>query len=192
MLITENQADSAAYAKQFPLFTKPNSADLLERVITSYYNNKRYEVSLYKDPAEIWRCTAQIHFLQDPNEQGEFIFGNAYAENHLWIQQIKDKNLYLYSLPVGKKFQLYDTLTIPSDATRIGKMPAAPYNWNSESGRSIVDISNLTENLEATQSWCIGNDTTKELYLAYNPADNAEVTADKIYMTYYGQKIRGG
>ena len=188
MLITENQADSAAYAKQFPLFTKPNAADLLERVITSYYNNKIYEISLYKDPAEIWRCTAQIHFLQDPNEQGEFIFGNAYAENHLWIQQIKDKNLYLYSIPVGKKFQLYDTLTIPSDATRIGKMPAAPYNWNSESGRSIIDISNLTQNLEATQSWCIGNDTTKELYLAYNPAVNAEVVADKIYMTYYGKK----
>lgn len=192
MLITDSLDDSVKYAKQFPLFTKPNAADLLERVITSYYNNKIYEISLYKDPAEIWRCTAQIHFLQDPNEQGEFIFGNAYAENHLWIQQIKDKNLYLYSLPVGKKFQLYDMLTIPSDATRIGKMPATPYNWNSESGRSIIDISNLTQNLEATQSWCIGNDTTKELYLAYNPAVNAEVVADKIYMTYYGQKIRGG
>lgn len=181
MSISASWEDATTYAKRLPLLTKPTSADLLKEVITSPVNNK---LKLYKDPGEIWRCTAQIHFLQNPDDQGEFIFGNAYAENHPWIQEIKEKDLYLYSLPIGDKFQPYDTLAIPSTATRIGRLPSSSY--------TVIDISNLTKNLQATQSWCIGEDATKQIYVAYNPARNTETVADKIYMTFYGQKIRGG
>lgn len=139
---------------------------------------------IYKDPAEIWRCTIQFHFLSDPTDENELIIGEGYATNHFWVRPWRKRTLSLYSLSVGDKFQIYETKKIRG--TYVGDIPAGADRSNVSYVRYSINY--LTSSLSPSQSWCIGDKETGEMYLACNPNINNEETIKIINLAYFNTK----
>lgn len=139
---------------------------------------------LYKDPAEIWRCTIQFHFLADPTDENELIIGEGYATNHFWVRPWRDRKLAVYALWKGEKYQPYETQKVRG--LYLGDMPTSA---NSSSAFFVrYNINNLTSSLLPSQSWCIGDKETGEMYLACNPNINNEETIKIINLAYFNAK----
>ena len=168
---------SATRAMQFP--NCPNSTSLQNTAIICPNN-----LMIYKDPAEIWRCTIQFHFLSDPTDENELIIGEGYATNHFWVRPWRKRTLSLYSLSVGDKFQIYETKKIRG--TYVGDIPAGADRSNVSYVRYSINY--LTSSLSPSQSWCIGDKETGEMYLACNPNINNEETIKIINLAYFNTK----
>ena len=168
---------SATRAMQFPICG--NSSTLQNTAIICPNN-----LMIYKDPAEIWRCTIQFHFLSDPTDENELIIGEGYATNHFWVRPWRKRTLSLYSLSVGDKFQIYETKKIRG--TYVGDIPAGADRSNVSYVRYSINY--LTSSLSPSQSWCIGDKETGEMYLACNPNINNEETIKIINLAYFNTK----
>ena len=168
---------SAAQAKQFPICGDEYTLDSIAIGTRGVQN-----LLIYKDPAEIWRCTVQFHFLPDPTDENEWIIGEGYAKNHFWIRSWRQRTLSLYYLPVGEIYQRYETQK--TRGTYSGDMPASGsgYDYNR------YQIENLTGNLQPDQSWCIGDKNTGEMYLACNPSKNNQTPLTFINLAFFTTK----
>lgn len=173
-----NYDDTLVYAKNFPL--SDNSTFYDNVTIASTVNSM---LAVYKDPAEIWKCTLQFHFLPDLEDQNEFIVGDGFTKNHFFVQPWNNRQLALYALEVGERYQHYETIV--TRGSYVGDMSVA---WEEDETSFAIDISELTENLSATQSWCIGDKNTKEMYLLCNPHSGNSSPIGIVNFAYYMTK----
>lgn len=169
-----NYDDTLVYAKNFPL---SDNSTFYDNVTISSSGNSMPAV--YKDPAEIWKCTLQFHFLSDPEDQNEFIIGEGLAKNHFFVQPWNNRQLALYALEAGERYQPYETIF--TRGSYIGDMSVT---WEEDETSFAIDISELTEKLSPTQSWCIGDKNTKEMYLLCNPHSGNSSPIDIVNFAY--------
>lgn len=169
-----NYDDTLTYAKSYPL---SDNSTFYENVVIGSSGNTLPDV--YKDPAEIWKCTLQFHFLSDPEDQNEFIIGEGLAKNHFFVQPWNNRQLALYALEAGERYQPYETIF--TRGNYIGDMSVT---WEEDETSFAIDISELTEKLSPTQSWCIGDKNTKEMYLLCNPYSDNSSPIDIVNFAY--------
>lgn len=164
-------------AKSLPLLDPALQYDLIN--VALEFDN----LLLYKDPAETWRCTTQMHFLTNPIDEGEFIIGEGFCVNNFLVNEFKVRTLSFYSLPVGDKFQKYETKSVRGNqnSNQIGSAGVTE-------GSIVLSIYGWTRNLSPTQSWCIGDRDSKEMYFAYNPSMNATEQAKYICLSFSNTK----
>ena len=173
-----NYDDTLTYAKSYPL---SDNSTFYENVVIGSSGNTLPDV--YKDPAEIWKCTLQFHFLSDPEDQNEFIIGEGLAKNHFFVQPWNNRQLALYALEAGERYQPYETIF--TRGSYIGDMSVT---WEEDETSFAIDISELTEKLSPTQSWCIGDKNTKEMYLLCNPHSGNSSPIGIVNFAYYMTK----
>lgn len=173
-----NYDDTLVYAKNFPL---SDNSTFYDNVTISASGNSM--PAIYKDPAEIWKCTLQFHFLSDPEDRNEFIIGEGLAKNHFFVQPWNNRQLALYALEVGERYQPYETIF--TRGSYVGDMSVT---WEEDETSFAIDISELTENLSPTQSWCIGDKNTKEMYLLCNPHSGSSSPIGIVNFAYYMTK----
>lgn len=166
----EKNAEMARRLPQYDLSNKLNDITLS--------TNLGYRFLLYKDPAEVPKFTIQQHILPSPSFSSRLIIGNGLAQEcPLICDYAEGKEIWVYV--IDDQFQLYENKLVRG--TKLAKIEASAFsNTNGKYRITLPDI-------PKRKSWCIGNDKTKLMYLAYNPSPLELLTSIK-YL-YFSRRI---
>lgn len=145
---------------------------------TSFFDTNNNGFLVYKDPAEIWKMSYQLHFVPKKGLENRMIIGRGLTERTGLVDYAQD-NFKTCLYIIDDKFSLNEINKVRGELYYTFTESDIVNKWGT--GATEEEYLKLP-NLPAGKSWCIGESNTGAMYFAYNPAQGEEPQT-RLYLT---------